>query len=80
MLVCEYRCHDRVITGELPLLMKTKVVTKENKTPEIPVTYRCWGCGAIKVEYEAREIAVPAIEIWNVCPDCQGQVISEGMK
>jgi len=43
--------------------------------PEIPVTYRCWGCGAIKVEYEALEIAVPAIEIWNVCPDCQGQVI-----
>ena len=49
--------------------------TKEKKMPEIPVTYRCWGCGALKVEYEAIEIAVPAIEIWNVCPDCQGQVI-----
>ena len=43
--------------------------------PEIPVTYKYWGCGAIKVEYEAIEIAIPAIEAWNVCPDCPGQVI-----
>ena len=56
------------------------MVTKENKTPEIPVIYRCWGCGAIKIEYEAHKIAVPAIEMWNVCPDCQIQVISEGKK
>jgi len=56
------------------------VVTKENKTLEIPVTYRCWGCGATKVEYEACEITIPAIEIWNICPDCQGQVISKSME
>ena len=56
------------------------MVTKENKIPEIPVTYRCWGCGAIKIEYEVLEIAVPSIEIWNVCPDCQGQVISGSIK
>jgi hypothetical protein len=37
------------------------VDTEENKTPEIPVIYRCWGCGAIKVEYEAREIVIPPI-------------------
>ena len=43
--------------------------------PEIPVTYKCWGCGAIRVEYEAIEIAVPAIEVWNVCPDCQEVII-----
>jgi len=43
--------------------------------PEIPVTYKCWGCGAMKVEYEAIEIEIPAIEVWDLCPDCQGQVI-----
>ncbi len=43
--------------------------------PEIPVTYKCWGCGAIKVEYEAVDIEIPVKEVWNVCPDCQGQVI-----
>ena len=59
---------------------KAGMVTKGNKKTEIQVVYRCWGCGAIKVDYEAHEIAVPAIEIWNVCPDCQRQVIDEGIK
>ena len=46
----------------------------------IPVTYRCWGCGESK---EVKEPApesppVPALEKWNLCPDCVNKEANSG--
>lgn len=42
---------------------------------DIPVAYRCWGCGSETTVYEDgdRYGNVVAVERWNLCPDCMGE-------
>ncbi len=41
---------------------------------EIAVTYLCWSCGSIVTKNEEVDsrLPLPAIERWNICPDCIG--------
>ena len=39
--------------------------------PEIPVTYKCWGCTSEVVVYEKiAEDDISALTKWNLCPVC----------
>lgn len=37
----------------------------------IPVYYKCWGCGSVKVEYEEQTKPIPEKVIWNLCEECK---------
>ena len=39
---------------------------------KVEVTYLCWGCNSstTKVEEVDSRLPLPAVEQWNICPEC----------
>ena len=40
---------------------------------EVLVTYQCWVCGSSTMEWQAFELPLPQIQIWNLCKECQNE-------